>query len=819
MRLPTFLVFLIALTPGALIAAEPVDYAKHIRPLLEKHCVSCHGAGKQKAGLKLDLGKRVLKGSLNGPVVLAKKSAESKLIHALKGEKGAEPMPPTGPLEAAEIALIARWIDDGAAIPPDEKDTAVAHWAFEPPVRAPVPQGVHPVDHLLQTEWAKRGLKPASAADRDTLVRRLHLDLTGLPPTPEDIATFRNDTTPDAYSKRVSALLASPQYGERWGRHLLDIWRYSDWYGYGAELRNSQKHIWNWRDWTVESLNAGKPYGAMIREMLAGDEIAPTDPKVLRATGYLARSYYKFNRNVWLDDIVEHTGKAFLGITLNCARCHDHMYDPIAQEEYYRVRAIFEPHQLRMDAVPGERDLEKRGLPRVYDADAKIATYLFERGDDKRPVKDKPLSPGVPAAFGPKGFALVEVKFNPEAAHPTLRTEVSKDLLDQAAKRVAVAQEKKSEPRLRAAIVNVQAVKAKIAADRARYAVPKNPQAADVIRHAVALHLEAALLDAEADLIEAQDALSTKDTEPQKAAKIATMIAANAKVDAARSAVKKPAADYPALLPALPEQSTGRRTALANWIASKQNPLTARVFVNHIWMRHFGQPLVPTVFDFGKNGRPPSHPKLLDWLAVEFMESNWDIKKLHRMILTSRAYQMRSTMAGADANANRKLDPDNLLVWKMNPRPLEAEAIRDSLLSVSGLLDPQLGGPELDSNDEAPKMRRSLYYRHAPEKVMPFLMAFDAAGPTECYRRATTVVPQQAMALVNSRLSARAAEAVAKELPAKESSETVRALYEKLLGRAPSDPEAKLCLEFLKANTAAALAQVLFNHADFSTIR
>ena len=819
MRLPIFFGFLIAMTPGALIAAEPVDYSKQIRPIFEKHCVSCHGAIKQKAGLKLDIGKRVLKGSLNGAVVIAKNSVESKLIHALKGKKGAEPMPPTGVLEAAEIALVARWIDEGAIIPSDEKDTAVAHWAFELPRRAEVPQGVHPIDHLMRTEWTKRGVKPATPADRNTLIRRLYLDITGLPPTPEEIASFRADKAPEAYSKLVNALLASTRYGERWGRHLLDIWRYSDWYGYGAELRNSQKHIWNWRDWTVESLNAGKPYDAMIREMLAGDEIAPTDPKVLRATGYLARSYYKFNRNVWLDDVVEHTGKAFLGITLNCARCHDHMYDPIAQEEYYRVRAIFEPHQLRMDSVAGERDLEKRGLPRVFDADAKAPTYLFERGDDKRPVKDKPLSPGVPAAFGPKGFAPVEVKFHPEAAHPSLRQEVAKDLLDQAAKLVVLATEKKSEPRLRAAIVNVQAVKAKLAADRARYAVPKLPHSADSVRHAVALHLEAALLDAEADLIVAQDALSTKDTEPQKAAKIATMTAANAKVDAARSAVKKPPADYPALLPALPEQSTGRRTALANWIVSKQNPLTARVFVNHVWMRHFGQPLVPTVFDFGKNGRPPSHPALLDWLAVEFMESNWDIKKLHRLIVTSAAYQMRSSMAGPDADANRKLDPDNLLVWKMNPRPLEAEAIRDSLLAVSGLLDPTAGGPELDFDDEAPRMRRSIYYRHAPEKVMPFLMAFDAAGPTECYMRATTVVPQQAMALVNSRLSSRAADAVTKGLPVKDPAGTVRALYEKLLGRAPTDAEAKLCVEFLKTNTPAVLAQVLFNHADFSTIR
>ena len=818
MHLPRFcLLFGVVywLTAGPSAAVEPVDYAKQIRPLLDKHCVSCHGAAKQKAGLKLDLGKRVLKGSLNGPVVVAKKSAESKLYHALVAEHDVEQMPPTGALDAATIELFRRWIDEGAAIPADEVEPVVKHWAFESPKQVAVPPVAHPVDYFLDAERTKRGLKPAGPAEAATLVRRLHLDLTGLPPIPAEVANFRID----ALEKRVDELLASKQYGERWGRHLLDIWRYSDWYGFGAELRNSQKHIWNWRDWTVESLNAGKPYDAMVREMLAGDELAPADPKVLRATGYLARSYYKFNRNVWLDDVVEHTGKAFLGITLNCCRCHDHMYDPLAQEEYYRFRAVFEPHQVRLDPVPGEVDPEKRGLPRVFDADATTPTFLFERGDDKRPVKDKPLAPGVPAAILVKGYSVAAVKFDPAVSHPTLRGDVSKDLIDRATRDIASATEKKSPQRIRVAVVTLQSLKAKLAADRARYAAPKLPQCAELIRHAVALHLEAIMMVAEADLIEAQDALSTKDHEAVKDAKHKTMVAASERVEAARKALEKPPADYPPLLPNYLEQSTGRRLALANWIVSKENPLTARVFVNHVWMRHFGHPLVPTVFDFGKNGRPPSHPALLDWLAVEFMKSNWDVKKLHRLLVTSRAYRMRSTMTGPEADGNRKLDPDNFQLWKMNPRPLEAEAIRDSLLHVSGLLDGTTGGPELDFDDDAPTLRRSLYYRHAPEKVMPFLMAFDAAGPTECYRRATTVVPQQAMALVNSRLSARAAEAVAKGAVATEPKEVVQAVYAKLLGRVATEAETQLCVEFLKTNPPAALVQALFNHADFSTIR
>jgi hypothetical protein len=382
----------------------------------------------------------------------------------------------------------------------------------------------------------------------------------------------------------------------------------------------------------------------------------------------------------------------------------------------------------------------------------------------------------------------------------------------------------KSKLRSRAAVLNLQALKAKLAADAARYVTPSVRATPDLIRHAVALHLEAAAVSAEADLADAEDALKAQESSAKKDAKAIDAAKKKVadlrpKVDAARKACETPPADYPPLLPNYPERSTGRRTALANWIAAKENPLTARVLVNHLWLRHFGQPLVPTVFDFGKNGRPPSHPALLDWLAVDFVRSNWDLKRLHRLMVTSRAYRVQSSWTADAAAANRRIDPDNIFLWKMNPRPLEAEAVRDSLLAVADLLDPTTGGPDLDFNDDAPKPRRSLYYRHAPEKVMPFLAAFDAAGPTECYRRAVTVVPQQAMALVNSRLSARAAEAVAKGLAGNEPEEFVAAAYLRVLGRPPTTAETDLCREYLKDNTPALLVQALFSHADFTTIR
>ena len=241
-------------------------------------------------------------------------------------------------------------------------------------------------------------------ADPRVWLRRVSIDLIGLPPTREEIEAFVIDESTDAQGKVVARLLDSPQYGERWGRHWMDIWRYSDWWGLGADVRNSQKHIWHWRDWIVESLNADKGYDQMLREMLAADELYPDDPDRLRASGFLARQYFKFNRTSWLDETVEHTSKAMLGLTFNCAKCHDHKYDPIAQVDYYRLRAVFEPYQVRTDAVPGELDFEKDGLPRAFDCNLDAPTYVHIRGDDRNPDKAHPLTPGFPAFLPPGGI-------------------------------------------------------------------------------------------------------------------------------------------------------------------------------------------------------------------------------------------------------------------------------------------------------------------------------------------------------------------------------------------------------------------------------
>ncbi|MGH7127600.1 MAG: DUF1549 domain-containing protein, partial [Planctomycetaceae bacterium] len=492
---------------AVIVSASPVladtprvDYVRDVKPLLARRCGSCHGPLRQRGNLRLDAAVLILKGGDTGPAVVAGKPEESLLIDAVGKAEYSSPMPAEGePLTAEEVALLRAWIAQGAVAPPDEEIAAGprTHWAFRPvepgraaPVRADTARlrACNPIDAFLAAEYERLGLTPLPEASQRVLLRRVSLDLIGLPPTPEEIDAFLADDRPDAYERVVDRLLANPHYGERWGRHWMDVWRYSDWYGYKKELRNSGRHIWRWRDWIVESLNADKPYDRMIVEMLAGDEIAPADPDVLRATGFLVRNYYKFNRHVWMDDTVEHTGKAFLGLTLNCARCHNHMYDPLSQEEYYRFRAFFEPYQVRTDRVPGESNIEADGLTRAYDADLEAQTFLFVRGNDKEPDKDHPLTAAVPAMVADEPLLIEPIELPAEAYYPGLRPHVQREALADAeaeltkrqaeldrvkAKSESTADAAKeleiAEKHLAAATAERDAIAARIAADNARH--------------------------------------------------------------------------------------------------------------------------------------------------------------------------------------------------------------------------------------------------------------------------------------------------------------------------------------------------------------
>jgi mono/diheme cytochrome c family protein len=969
-------------------------FTEKVRPVLELQCLNCHGGKFKQAGLSMVSRDTLLKGSDNGPVVIAGNAANSLLVKKLKHEH--EPgMPYKAPKLAEDvIAQIVAWINAGAPYYGTLKLPAVVtqgvtlrhgsdHWAYQVPRRPAVPAVKNrgwvrnPIDAFVAAEHEKRGLAPLAEADPRTLLRRLYLDLVGLPPTVDEMKAFLGDRSKDAYEKAVDKLLASPRYGERWGRHWMDIWRYSDPTHQGTGLERvdySATHIWRWRDWIIESLNADKGYDRMIMEMLAGDEIAPTDPQTLRATGYLARSWYRFNRNVWMQDIVDYTAAGFLGVTLKCARCHDHKYDPIAQEEYYKFRAFFEPYDVRTDRVPGQLDVSRDGdgLPRAFDGEPKEAskespflpaifpqTYRFIRGDEKNPDTEHPLAPGVPEALGKgNGIEIKPVELPLEAYYPDMRAFVHKDLLAKARQDISKAEgaldrarvalsltenqvatslsttsnvvgaetnahpnqgspaatetgvafekdikpvfekhcitchksgnarsglavdslgaileggningpaivprnskqsaiiqyirgEKKPRMPLAGRLVpeeqinlisrwidempqddpqvarrkaltevavgektvawaraNLTALEARIAAEKAKYANPPDPEAEKLAQAARKTERQAGLLRAEVDLVRAQDKLTEALAGPvpedakadkEREAKIAT---ARKQLQAAQTALTQPTEGFTPIGKLHPKTSSGRRLALAQWIANQENPLTARVAINHMWGRHFGKLLVPTPSNFGLSGKPPTHPALLDWLATELVDKNWKMKSIHRLMVTSSTYRMRSSTADPK-NSNLAVDADNRYLWRMNSRRIEAEAVRDSLLQVAGQLDTTLmGGPELDETRDQDFYRRSIYFRHSSESQVVFLKLFDAATPEECYERNESIVPQQALALANSRLSYNLARVLTHRLTSRANSPDafIATAFETVLGRPPSATELTESKQFL----------------------
>jgi hypothetical protein len=1086
-------VFLVLLLVSATApAAERVDYLRDVKPILKARCYACHGALKQKSRLRVDTAERILKGGRRGPAVVPGKPEKSRLIQRVSSDDFTERMPPEGkPLSAKEIALLRAWVAQVPVAIAGEKpqEDPRDHWAFRPPVRPPLPrvaglEGGNPIDLFLAREHRARGLVPLPLADRRTLLRRVYLDLIGLPPTRAELRAFLADDSPDAYEKAVDRLLASPRYGERWGRHWMDVWRYSDWYGLGAQLRNSQKHIWHWRDWIIESLNADKGYDRMVLEMLAADEVAPTDPDALRATGFLARNYYLFNRTTWLDSTIEHTSKAFLGLTLQCARCHDHKYDPITQKDYYRFRALFEPHQVRLDSVPGETDLEKDGLPRVFDAHPDAPTYLFIRGNEKDPDKSQPIEPGVPAFLEGDGFVVKPVSLPPEAHAPALRPFVLRDGLRKAQAEIAAAERalaaareqeavalkkasakpspagaeksagalflsdpfdkplpevwemkdgkweyrggkllqtrtgpmraslfsRKDHPRdfrarfrftitggekwksvglcfdvaggreklvylsataggpklqiayntgagatyppagaqrrpvklgtpyeltvsvrdtlvnvavngehalayrlpvkrepgklsliafdaaaafdslevhtlpadaklvdvggksvgtvgLAEARANVAIVEKALEAARLRPAVLRSIHEAEAARHSpaskeekTALFRKAASAEARYQFLKAEErvlqAKKQVDHPPPKVkgSPAKGLEQARAALEQARKRLADPGENYTrprASLKALegpaesaasrnspyPAVSTGRRTALARWLIADDNPLTSRVAVNHIWMRHFGKPLVEPVTDFGLRTKEPALRELLDWLAVEFREGGYRMKHLHRLIVTSRAYRRSGVTVGADS-ATVKADPENRFYWRRDPVRMESEVIRDAMLHLAGALDPHIGGPTIDPKKADTAYRRSLYFAHSRDDVHPFLTMFDDADILACYRRGESIVPQQALTLANSKLSLDMARRLAGRLQTQlgevSDGAFVDAAWEAVLCTRPTAEERSACLDALAqmktilagrkhadpvGQARANLVHALFNHNDFITVR
>ncbi len=777
-------------------------------------------------------------------------------------------------------------------LPKAAPGSATSHWAFQPVVPPPVPAPSNPgwvrnpIDAFLSSQHDKHGLTPLETAPPHVLLRRLYLDLVGVPPTPAELAEFTAQPTEEHYLQVVGQLLASPRYGERWGRHWMDVWRYSDWAGHNKEVRESHPDIWRWRDWIIESSNADKPYDRMILEMLAADEIAPQDSGALRATGFLVRNWFLYSRNVWLENTVEHTGKAFLGLTLNCAKCHDHKYDPVPQADFYRMRAFFEPHDIRATVISYQGDAAAKNLVRVFDARPAEPTYLFTRGNEAQPETSQPMLPGAPAFLAPHVPDITAVPLPLDSYYPALSAAAVREVLDKAESGARESEHKAAAAwaaalalpppdnfealRTAADLAGRQAALARaellalqerILAERQKYGlIPGDPAAA--ARAASVAERQAKRLAAECTLAAADAATLTlrAQAKPEDAKARESLIDAEKKQSTAREAlamaqkaVLEETSAYTPLGTVYPQTSTGRRLALAQWITSPENPLTARVAMNHVWLRHFGTPLVSTVFDFGKGGRAPSNPELLDWLAAEFVKQRWSLKAMHRLMVTSSAYRMQSS-GGDRMAANTALDPDNIYFWRMNVRRAESEVVRDSVIYVGGGMDWSMGGPELDQATGETVLRRSLYFRHAKEKLMEFTRTFDGPGVTECYKRDESIVPQQALAMANSPLvknqSRRLAAALMKASGEDaDGSSFIRLCFSTILNRPPEQEEMAACQQFLndqsalladpagltpaatgeiaatlpatqpRARAGENLVLVLFNHNDFISIR
>jgi len=927
---------LVLLTGPRVEAAEAVDYARQVKPVLKERCLACHGALKQKAGLRLDTGEAIRRGGDSGSAVELGNADESLLIERVAETNPAQRMPPEGaPLSAEQITTLRNWIEQGAKSPADEapEPDPRRHWAFQKLERPATPKDEsrgpwarNPIDAFVAREHARRGVTPLPPASPQVLLRRVYLDLIGLPPTREELREFLQDPSDAAYARVVDRLLESPRHGERWARHWMDVWRYSDWYGRRSvpDVTNSYAQIWRWRDWIVRSLNRDKGYDRMVQEMLAADELAPADTEGFVATGFLVRNWYRWNYNTWMKDNVEHTAKAFLGLTVNCAHCHDHKYDPITQEDYFRLRACFEPLELRHERVAGEPDPGifpkydygkayppiTSGMVRIFDEKLDAKTFLYTRGESRNVVPGRPpIPPGAPAFLDRGSMQVEPVELPVEVYYPGFQLSRQREAIAREATAVASAEKalKPARERLgsatQAAIValaragkggqhlasirreaikllkdwqtawislrvdhaqlanakaQLAAVEARVAADNVRYGRAPG-DAASSAREASRAERLAVVAQLTTDLARAENGwfLATQKprTDPKAKAEVTGEEALYSKtrkaIDAARAALANESTNYTSLGPVYPSRSTGRRLALARWITNRGNPLSARVAVNHVWRWHFGTPLVASTQDFGRNGKAPTHPELLDWLAVELMEpttssaSPWSMKALHRLIVTSASYRLASH-AGDSGRDNLTRDPENQTYWRFPAARMEAEVVRDSLLHVAQELDPVVGGPDIDFAQGLTSRRRSLYFTHHGEARMPFLELFDAADASECYRRTTTVVPQQALALTNNewllglsqKLAVRLWDASESQRAEDRTRAFITSAFEQVLARGPSALEHDLSSSFLQKQTSlleqAGPAQekagapakarrdfvhALFNHNDFVTIR
>jgi mono/diheme cytochrome c family protein len=807
--------------------AGAVDTDAEARSILSANCQKCHGPSKQKSGLRLDSRDGALgKGDSGSPAIVPGKAASSEVMRRVTAKNRAERMPPDGPgLTAAQIDALRKWIDAGAVWPSDGKGPANSakrelvvtdedrqHWAFKPLQKVEVPPATPervrtPIDRFILHALAAKKLTPASPAEPRVLIRRVTFDVTGLPPPPDEVEAFVRAKDADAaYEALVDRLLASRHYGERWGRHWLDVARYADSSGYESDI--DRPNAYHYRDFVIKALNQDMPFDEFVRWQLAGDEIAPDDPRAIAATGFLAagpsetlpdnlleeeRKRARYND---LDDIVSTTGAALLGLTVGCARCHDHKFDPIPTRDYYRLLA-------------GLHSGDRAEVPLGARSEIERATRARAEWDKQRRAAEANLKKwldGQRTALEPRLRAAKIARL------PI--SDAEKALLRDAPDSTEAKQLRKKHERALA-----------VTDDEVRNAAD---DAARRRGEELAGRLAALKKEEPRDL---SYAFAFKDMGPKPAASWlfrrgdfhdrAIPVELGFLTVLTRG---KPAADYwkEARAGAERTDTTYQRRALATWVADADRgagPLLARVIVNRVWQHHFGEGLVRTPNDFGARGDRPTHPELLEWLAADLVAHGWKLKRLHRMILLSAAYRQGDAFDPEKAKA----DPDNRLLWRMRPRRLEAEALRDALLAVGGTLNTQMYGPAVKAPIPADAMvarniktpyptnipdtpavrRRSVYLFHKRVIPHPLLQAFDAPDAQQCTgRRANTTVVPQALTLLNDPfVRARAADFAARLL--KESGEDpascVEGAYRLAFSRAPTKVEKTAGVEFLAA--------------------
>jgi cytochrome c553 len=787
---------------STVMADSKVDFASEIQPLLATKCVRCHGPQTAEAGLRLD-GRQTALGKLESGnhAIVPWRLADSEILTRVTAE-ASERMPPEGePLSDQQVATLRRWIAAGAVWPD--------HWAYTPLVLPAPPAFADPesekwartpIDRFVLKSLRDHGLQPAPEADRLTLLRRVYFDLIGLPPLPEEVAAFLSDKSPDAYERLVDQLLAKPQYGERWARHWMDVVHYADSHGFEHDM---PRNIWPYRDYLVRAFNSDKPFADFVREQVAGDALEPDNAEALAATGFLAAgpwdqstlqsgqmdtADYRLAQYLDRDDIVSNVMTTFVSCTVHCARCHDHKFDPISQTDYYGLQAVF-------------AGIDK--ATREYDADPAVRqkrkTLLAQRDDvqRRRDGKDPTL---LSAELQTKATLW-------QKAQPADPARIPADILT---------------------IFNI--------APEARNDAQKMQLAAFYLERVIDDQLAA--LPAQQTMYCGTNQFKTVGSF-HPAAKPRTVFVLNrGEIDKPGAAVQPGALKCVAALSnkleiADTENESQRRVALANWLTDPKNVLTWRSIANRIWEYHFGQGIVDTPNDFGHMGAPPSHPELLDWLAGTLRDNGGSIKALHRLIVLSATYRQSSRYSPEAA----KVDSDNRFLWRMNRRRLDAEAIRDAVLRLSGKLNLEMGGPpakqfievkaggirpEADYQhfniDDPANNRRSIYrfiFRTIPD---PFMSALDCPdGSQQVPKRTISITALQALAMQNDKLVIRQSEHIAAKLATqhKDLSQQVTRLYQLVLGREPEAKEFAAVSQYAQQFGMANACRFLLNTNEF----